>query len=397
MAECDSWGRTAVGCVLAIFGSVSILALIVGGLTVEPWLRQLLWAVAAGLLLERLWAYCLTYVRASGSLRHFALFEFVQVVAQIVFTLALARLLGLDGAFAGFALALMRFAPGGGRPGAAAAPAGSRKDCGHAGRGPAAQRSQLLSAMLATVDRLVVGVWLGLAALGQYAFAVSVASLGVSAALVVQTVVFPDVYRRLAREGAGVTRNILTERSDTFALVLAPLAGVGVLLFGLVVARLLPQYDDAVQPASVFVFTGVAQGVIGLCMVAVVAGRRQKVLPLFTLAALAVNAASACATLALGFGMVGLAVGAVVARLLYAGGVVMLVAAGAGMAPLATAVKALWPIAWCTGAVAVVSELIPVHDLASFALALAFYLALISPIYVALARILLSRPLISVR
>jgi hypothetical protein len=45
----------------------------------------------------------------------------------------------------------------------------------------------------------------------------------------------------------------------------------------------------------------------------------------------------------------------------------------------------------------VVSELIPAHDLASCALALAFYLALISPIYVALARILLSRPLISVR
>ena len=84
--------------------------------------------------------------------------------------------------------------------------------------------------------------------------------------------------------------------------------------------------------------------------------------------------------------MAGLAIGAVVARLLYAGGVVALVAAGAAMHPLATAVKVLWPIAWCTGAIAVVSGLIPVRDLASFALALASYLALLGPIYVALAR-----------
>ena len=150
-------------------------------------------------------------------------------------------------------------------------------------------------------------------------------------------------------ERARSTRKHLDRTIRTFALVLAPLAGAGVLVLGLVIARLLPQYTAAVQPASVFVFAGVAQGVVGLCMVSVVAGRRQKVLPLFTLAALLANAASAYATLALGYGMAGLAIGAVVARLIYAGGVVALVAAGAAMHPLATAVKVLWPIAWCTG------------------------------------------------
>ncbi len=381
------WGRTAVGCELVIFGSVAILALIAGVMTGTPWLRQLLWAVAAGLLPDRLWAYCLTYLRAAGSLRDFALLELLQVVAQIVLTLTLAQFFGLDGAFAGFALALASLLL------AVRSRVPLRPQLERArvevmlAVGLPLSATQLLSAMLATVDRLAVGAWLGLAALGQYAFAVSVASLGVTAALVVQTVVFPDVYGRLEREGASeVNRKHLDRTIRTFALVLAPLAGAGVLVLGLVIARLLPQYTAALQPASVFVFAGVAQGVVGLCMVSVVAGRRQKVLPLFTLAALVANAASAYATLALGYGMAGLAIGAVVARLIYAGGVVALVAAGAAMHPVATAVKVLWPIAWCAGAIAVVSGLIPVRDLTSCALALASYLALLGPIYVALAR-----------
>lgn len=383
----QAWGRTAAGCVLVIFGVVALAALAAAGLVREPWLRQLLAAVAAGLLLERLWFYGLSFMRASGSLRHFAMLELAQATAQLVLTLGLGYLFGLGGAFVGFALAnlvallLLR-----GR-----APLRPELNLARLKAmlavGLPLSLTQLLSAMLATVDRIVVAAWLGLAALGQYAFAVSVASLGVSAALVVQTVVFPDVYGRLDREGApAITREHLERTIRPFALLLAPLVGAGALVLGLVIARLLPQYEAAVQPAAVFVFTGIAQGIVSLAMVAVVAARRQHVLPLFTLAALAVNAGLATATLALGFGMVGLATGAVVARLLYAAGVIMLVAHGAGAAPLPTAVRILWPVAWCAAATALVSGVVPPRDLASCAAALACYLAALAPVLVTLAR-----------
>lgn len=387
-----AWGRTAAGCVLAIFGCLAAAALIAGGLVREPWQRQLLWAVAVGLLLERLWFYGLSFMRASGSLRDFALLELAQAAAQLVLTLGLGYLFGLGGAFVGFALAnlLALFLLRGRAP--------LRPELDPArlkamlAVGLPLSLSQLLSAMLATVDRIVVGAWLGLAALGHYAFAVSVASLGVSAALVVQTVVFPDVYGRLDREGAaGITREHLERTIRPFVLLLSPLVGAGVLVLGLVIARLLPQYAAAAAPAAVFVFTGVAQGVVSLAMVAVVAARRQSLLPLFTLAALAVNAGLATATLALGFGMLGLATGAVVARLLYAAGVVMLVAHGAGAAPLPAALRTLWPVAWCAAATALVSGLVPPRDLASCALAVACYLVAVAPVLAVSARALHGR------
>ncbi len=398
VARRQAWGRTAVGCVLAIFGAIAVAALVAAGLVQEPWLRQLFWAVAAGLLLERLWFYGLSFMRASGSLRHFALLELVQAAAQLSLTLSLGYLFGLDGAFVGFALAnlvallLLR-----GR-----APLRPELNLARLRAmlavGLPLSASQLLSAMLATVDRIVVGAWLGLAALGQYAFAVSVASLGVSAALVVQTVVFPEVYGRLDREGAAsVTREHLERTIRPFVFLLAPLVGAGVLVLGFVVARLLPQYEAAMRPAAVFVFTGIAQGVVSLAMMAVVAARRQHVLPLFTLAALALNAGLATATLALGFGMAGLATGAVVARLLYAAGVVMLVAHASRAAPLTAALRILWPIAWCAVATALVSSLVPPRDLASCATALGAYSVAALPVWAALPSVLRRRPRVSAR
>ena len=380
-----AWGRAAAGCTLAIFGCVASVVLIASGIVGEIWLRQLLWAVAGGLLLERFWFYAISFTRVSGSLRQFALLELAQAVGQLVLTLSLGYLFGIAGAFVGFVLAsllalvlLRGIAPF--RPSldvvrlkamlAVGLPLGM---------------TQFLSAMLATADRLVLGAWLGLAALGHYAFAVSVASLGVSAALVVQTVVMPDLYGRLANEGvAGITREHLDRTIRPFVLLLAPIVGAGVLVLGLIVASFLPQYAAAIRPASVFVFTGIAQGAVGLAMVAVIASRRQSVLPLFTLAALLLNVMLAIGTLALGFGLVGLAAGAVVARLLYAGGVIMLVAREARAAPLPMAVRTLWPIAWCAGATALVGYLVPPVDLRSCALALFCYVVVNAPVLAAL-------------
>jgi O-antigen/teichoic acid export membrane protein len=383
----EAWGRTAAGCVLLIYGSIAALLLGASALVTEPWLRELLWAVAAGLLLQRLWGYGLTFMRASGSFREFALLEIFQAMAQLILTLALGYLFGLSGAFAGFTLAIL------GTLMLLRGRAPLRPELNWPrlksmlAVGLPLSMSQFLSAMLATVDRLVVGAWLGLAALGQYAFGVSVASVGLSAALVVQTVVFPDVYGRLEREGVtAITREHLERTIRPFVLVLSPLAGAGVIGLSVIVTRLLPQYEAAMQPAAVFVFTGIASGVNSLAMVAVVASSRQSVLPLFTLAALAVNAGLACATLALGFGMVALASGAVVARLLYAAGVVMLIAHSAGIAPLRAAMRVLWPVAWCIVATALVSSLVPPRDLASCIIALSWYLVAVSPVVLAFGR-----------
>ncbi|WP_169728303.1 lipopolysaccharide biosynthesis protein [Geminicoccus roseus] len=387
-----AWGRTAAGCTLAIFGGVALATVIASGVVGEPWLRTLLWAVAAGLLLERFWFYGLSFLRVAGSLREFALLELAQALAQLVLTLTLGYLFGLDGALIGFVLAMAAtFLLLRGR--APLWPELNRTRLkAMLAVGVPLSVSQLLSAMLATVDRLVVGAWLGFTALGQYAFAVSVASLGVSAALVVQTVVFPDLYRRLDSEGAaGITREHLDQTIRPFVLFLTPIVGAGVLALGLVVTLLLPQYEAAMRPAAAFVFTGIAQGVVGLAMVAVIASGRQRSLPLFSAAALAVNAALATGTLALGFGMVGLAAGAVVARLLYAAGVIVLVAGKAEAAPLRVAMSILWPIAWCAAATTLVAHLLPPVDLVSCLLALACYLVAITPVLLALAAYLRRR------
>ena len=381
-----AWGRTAAGCTLAIFGGLAGIALIAAAVVGEPWLRQLLLAVAAGVLLEHFWFYGISFTRVSGSLRQFALLELAQALAQLLLTLTFGYFFGLNGAFIGFvlatllALALLR----GKAPLWPAINQGQLKAM--LAVGLPLSVTQLLSATLATVDRLVLGAWLGLAALGHYAFAVSLASLGGSAALVLQTVVFPRLYGRVDRDGAAVvTREHIEQTILPFALVLAPVVGAGVLVLGLVVTRLLPQYREAIQPASAFIFTGIAQGVVGLAMVAVIAARRQSLLPLFTLAALLVNAALATGTLALGFGMTGLAAGAVVARLLYAGGVLMLVTKDALAAPLMMTLRTLWPIAWCAGATVIVTKLLPPTSAASCALALAIYALAISPVLAALA------------
>lgn len=384
-----AWGRTGAGCTLGLFGLVALAALVASFLVAEPWQRQLLWAVAAGLFLERLWFFALAYLRAAGSLQQFALLELAQALGQIVLTLGLAALFGLGGAFAGFALAnLMALALVHRRVPFRPALQLDRLRAMLA-IGVPLSITQLLSAMLATVDRLVVGAMLGIAALGQYAFAVSVASLGLSAALIVRTVVFPDVYGRLAREDPGlITRAHLEDTIRPFVLFLSPLLGGGALLLGPLTALLLPQFEASAQPAAVFVFTGVAQGVVSLAMLAVVAARQQKLVPLFTLAALLVNAGLAAASLALGLGMIGLAAGAVVGRLAYAFGVLAIVARATGTAPMALAFRILWPIAWCAAVTFAVVLTFAPRDLEALVWALAAYALGTAPVLLLLVRTL---------
>ena len=210
-----AWARTAVGCTFAIFGLVSVLTGASALMVDEAWLEQLLWAIAAGLLLERMWFYGLNYLRASGSLREYAVLELAQAALQVLLTVGLAWLYGLPGAFAGFALASLimmvlvsRQVP--------YRPAFDLKRLRvMLAIGVPLSLSMLLSTLAATVDRVIVGALLGVAALGQYAFAVSVANLGVTAAMIVRTVVFPDLYSRLDQDGAAELKSIPPRANDT--------------------------------------------------------------------------------------------------------------------------------------------------------------------------------------
>jgi O-antigen/teichoic acid export membrane protein len=383
----EAWGRTAVGCTLALFGLLAVLAAAAAGFVDEPWLRRMLWAVAAGLLFERLWFYGLNYLRAAGSLRGFAVLELAQAGAQVALTLGLAYLFGLTGAFAGFVLAnllalllLVRRVP--------------LRPAFELGRlramlsvGVPLSLTMFLGTLATTVDRFILGAMLGLEALGQYAFGVSAAALGLSAAMIVRTVVFPDLYGRLGTEGAAaVNLSHLDRTIRPFVLLLAPLVGAVALTFGPLAALALPQFAAAAQPAGVFVFTGVAHGVVSLASLGVVAASQQRVLPLLTLGALALNAGLAFAALSLGLGLVGMAAGAVVGRLAYAAAAMALVARAAGVAPTRTALSTLWPVAWCALVTASINLWLAPADLATLAPALGLYALGVAPALLVLAR-----------
>lgn len=384
------WGRTAAGFTLALFGTAAVALAIGATWTDQAWLRQLLLAVAVGLLLERLWYCGLTYLRASGSLRAFAALEVAQAAAQAALTIGLALVFGLTGAFVGFALASLT-----------ALALVARKAPFRPLLEPSRLRAMLamgvplsvnlfLSTMLTTADRMIVGAFAGLEALGQYAFAVAVATLGVSAALIVRNVVFPDLYAKLSDQPAtDVTRAHLQRTLRPFVMLLAPVMGAGALLLGPVVAIAAPGYLASVPAAGIFVFTGLAQGAVSLTLLGVVAMGRQGRLPLLSLAALALNVGLCLGAVRLGAELTGFAVAALLGRLAYAGGVLALVARTASVRPMRTVVSVLWPIPWCLAALLAAGLLHPPVDLASLVGGLALYLPLTVPLMVVAARSLM--------
>jgi O-antigen/teichoic acid export membrane protein len=382
-----AWGRAAAGFTLAVFGAVALVLAAAAGFADEPWLRQLLCALAATVLLERMYFHGKTYLRASGSLRQYAIIELLQAAAQALFTLGLGALFGLEGAFAGFALAnlvalviLARRAP--------FRPAFDRERLrAMLSVGVPLSLTLLLSALLATADRLILGAAVGLEALGQYAFAVSVAALGMSAALIVRTVVVPDVYARLGSETAAeVTRAHMEDTIRPFVLFLSPLVGLGILVLGPVVAVAVPQYAASLPAACVFIFIGVAQGAVSLAVVGVIAARQQRILPVFSAIALLLNAGLAFGALELGLGLQGLATGALIGRLAYALGAVSLAAQAADRAAVRTALSLLWPIPWCALVVIAIGLWRLPDDAATLAQALGLYVIGTAPVSLTLMR-----------
>jgi hypothetical protein len=101
---------------------------------------------------------------------------------------------------------------------------------------------------------------------------------------------------------------------------------------------------------------------------------------------LALNAALAFGALSLDLGLLGMAAGAVVGRLAYALGAIVIVARVAGIAPGRSVVSVLWPIAWCALVSGTVNSWLAPHDFRTVMEAISLYLLGVAPVLGALAR-----------
>ena len=116
--------------------------------------------------------------------------------------------------------------------------------------------SSALTIALGTADRLVVAAFGGAAALGLYAFGVSIAGLAASLAWIIRTVIFPDVYGSARVAGASLAmREHLDRTVLPFAYLFPPMLGALALAMEPVMAVALPRYLPAAAAARVFIFT----------------------------------------------------------------------------------------------------------------------------------------------
>ena len=375
------WGRVTTGYLLLIYLPLGALAVGLSFGLASP-ARETLWAVAAGLLLERLWMYGGSYLRAEGDLRRYATVELAQAAATVVLTVTLAVWWGLPGAYVGFLVAVLAgiFLLGRSVP--------FRPEV--AGRsirrllrvGVPLSIAAVATTLLTTVDRLIVVGLEGAEALGFYAFAVAASGLGASAAQAVRTVVFPDVYAHARREGGE--QAAATHLNDTVlpvAHLLPPLLGLFALALGPVIALVAPRYLEVLPVARIFIFTGVASGVMNLGTLGLVATERQRLLPLVTFGGLAFNALAGVAALLGGLGLAGVAGGALVSRSLTGVGIVAVTSSDPeANHPARLLVPLLWPLAWCAGAVTLIGWLRPGTGLATTAVSALFYVAALAPL-----------------
>jgi O-antigen/teichoic acid export membrane protein len=235
--------------------------------------------------------------------------------------------------------------------------------------------------MLATGDRWVVALWGGPTMLGYYAFAGSVTTAGAALAMVVRTVVFPQVYGHASSSGAALALRSHLERALLpFARLLPPLLGGLSLVLGPLVAAAAPSYLPAVAPGRIFLLAGVAMGLVNLASIGAVAAGRQRQLPLYAVSALGLTFALSMTTLASGYGLGAVAGATFAGHLLFAALVLRLNVREAGVPSAERFVGIiLLPLVWCAAAVSVVATVFTGLDLRSTACALAVYLLLMTP------------------
>jgi hypothetical protein len=206
--------------------------------------------------------------------------------------------------------------------------------------------------------------------------------------VVVRTVVFREVYAQARREGGELAAaNHVAGTVVPVASLLPPLLGIVGVALGPVIALLAPRYLEIVPVARLFVFIGVGAGFMSLGSIGVVATRRQRLLPFLTAAGLLANALAAVMALWMGFGLLGVAVGALVSRSLTGAGVVGLSAADAGTERAGrVVVRVLWPLAWCSGVVSFLGWWRPATDIWTTTVSMLLYLVALVPLSPMLVR-----------
>ncbi len=326
----ERFARAGSAFLLLSLGALSLLAAGAALATSDPVWRMVLAGIAVASLGERLWFLAATFLRAQASVRVFASIEVAQAGLQLVAVLALTLVWGLPGAIVGMACAnlggllltwgRMPLRPVWSWPAAATM----------IGLGLPVAVGVLMQALLASIDRFIVAAMGGVEMLGQYAFGVSVATLGAAAGVIVRTAVFPEIFHAARHGGQGAWVREMDRLLLTLSWTLSLLLGLISLGIGPVLARFLPDYAGAAGVARIFMFTGVAQGLMAVAMLGSQAARRQRFVPWVTAAAVVASAALASASLALGLGLEGLAVASLATRLGYA---VALAALGRPSAP----------------------------------------------------------------
>lgn len=374
--------RTTLGWIIATSVATSLAALAASFIVTDEAWRIALRAVSLGVVLEELWVYATTYLRALRELRRYALLEIANASLHLVAAVGMAKLFGLRGAIAGFVVGALaslwtvrNCAPF--RPTIEKEPLRRLLHIGI----PLALSSALAIA-LGTADRLVVAAYGGAATLGLYAFGVSIAGLAASLAWIIRTVIFPDVYGSARVAGASpAMREHLDRTVLPFAYLFPPMLGVLALAMEPVVAIALPRYLPAAAAARVFIFTAGAGGITTLGAIGVVAVGRQRALPVLSAVALCINLACSMLALHFGAGLALVAGGAVLAQATIATGVLAIVGSQAAQArAIPLVLKGMLPLAWCVAAVVLVSRLYDPRTLTGGAESLATYVLLLIPI-----------------
>ena len=387
------WGKVAAGHTFLLYGVLSVLAAMAWAWPTERLANLVLLGIVMGLLLDRLWSYGITFLRASGGLRRFAVLELLHATLQVIACLLLALHWGLPGAFAGFAIANL---------------AGIALLAGRAPLNPSFKPRQvyrliqigfpvslmgILSVSLVTVDRLLVGALVGLSGLGVYAFAVSVSELGISFAAVVRTVILRDVYgQRKSSHEAKANPFVLDNALSGYATLGPPLAGLFALVLPLLIALFAGDYRSAAPVAQLLLFAGLIQGLINLAVLGIVAEGGQSRLPLLSIAAVCLNVFLTLSALSIGLGLEGVAVAALLTRLIHAAAIVTLLGREPRVSGLVMVIiRFLAPSIWCAVAVYTISHLLPAEDMRTLILQLFLYAGALSLLAPAILRALAPR------
>ena len=379
--EALAFGRSTVAYTLVVFGALSLLAGAAALLAPDAKMQLVLGGLALGLLADRLWFYVATFMRASGQLWRFAWYELVHAMSHLLLAVGLGAAFGLWGAFAGFLLAHLAGVALASRQ-APLRPAWSRGHLEPLVRiGIPVSISTLLYTALVSVDRLAVGAFAGVEALGHYAFAVAVSGLGMVVGHVIRTVLFPEVFHLARRAGADASSDYLDHALLPVAWLLPPVFCLAALALGPAIELILPSYTAAVPAARLFMFIGVVQGLAMVANLGVVASGRQRVLPWLTAGAFGANLVLSVGVLALGLGLEILAAGALFCRAAYA---IALVLAARGIIGWQRSYRIVLrlgaPVALCAALAALLGHAFPEPDVRDAALALGLYALGIAPL-----------------